>query len=226
MLRIHFSFVFLICLGAVYSCSGENVIETFEKKDVQQSEQSNPSTDTTDTNDLKEIQELIREVYAWHDRGNPTHIDIMLDTIDSTYSIVNLFHLDLASEELRSSNFFTPAFISNYEDIYNAMDEMLNNRDIVWYPNELPSFGSGAHPWCNCQDVPYDEPSPWSEIEIETIQLNEISGEFYWKWGKVPEESDWGRFRYYFSVKKSGDLWKIDSLEGLNVEDMTRKHGV
>ncbi len=165
--------------------------------------------------DLNEIEALIREMYIWHESNNPSDIEMI--TEDSLFTGFNLDDLATNLEELRESGFFTENFIQNYDALHREMNEKLNNREILFHVGELPPFG-GADPWCECQDVPYDEPNPWTLIEIVKIKLTENAGEFYWKWGNLGENpgSGWAAFKYHFTVKKVDGSWKIDSMEGIN----------
>lgn len=122
------------------------------------------------------------------------------------------------------SDFFTTEFISNFKKVHLSIDEKLKSKQLEWNTHSLAPFGSGANEWCSCQDVPFDEPNPWSLIEIEKIKLTENTGEFYWKWGNIDlnSGSGWNSFRYHFKVEKVNQKWKISYLEGFEFKTFTR----
>lgn len=113
--------------------------------------------------------------------------------------------------------------MENYNAIYHTLDEQLKNNEVEWLVEEMPPFGNGADPWCNCQDVPFDEPNPWSLIEIEIVNLDSNSGQLNWKWGGLEPNSGsgWNEFRYKFKVVKVNDSWKIDYMEGFDFDEFT-----
>ena len=198
--------------------------ESGNKKKVQSKIKTSDNSNTLE--DIREIQSLIRNVYMWHDGGNPTTIGMVADLRDSLYIGYNLKELHLATRELKESEFFTDDFIENHAKIHLAVDNKLKKKEIEWLVGGLPNYGSGAEPWCNCQDTPYDLPNPWRQLKIKTIHISKDSGEFYWKWrvNKEHLDSGWSTFNYHFKVRKIDEKWKIDFLEGLNLEDFTRKH--
>lgn len=166
---------------------------------------------SSDSLDHKAILELTRKFYLKVDRATfyPT---VSKDSMESFYVSLDTFEIQILAERLSKTNLVTTNFVTDYIKIYFDVHEKLKSGEIVWRVGELPPFGNGSNPWCNCQDVPYDEPSPWQEIELETIQLSDSSGQFYWKWANV--DSDWGEHRYYFEVEKVSGQWKISHLEG------------
>lgn len=180
--------------------------------------------DSSETSDITKIEALIREVYVWHESGNPSDVGAIPNEDTTQYIALNLAELDLASEELAESDFFTADFISNFENVHTAIDQKLKNKEIEWFSNMLPPFGSGANEWCNCQDVPFDYPNPWRYIDIEKIKLTENSGEFQWKWGRIDPDmgSGWNSFRYRFKVEKVNGKWQISYLEGFEFDEFTR----
>ena len=180
-----------------------------------------PSDSSSTLNDFAKIQDLIRNVYTWHDNENPTRIGMISDLRDSMYIGYNLVELDLATQDLEESDFFTEEFIENYASIHLAVDKKLKRKEIEWLVGSLPNFGSGVEPWCNCQDVPLYAANSWNKIEIKTISLTNNEGTFYWKWGglRTNMDSNWGAHKYYFRVKKVDGKWKVSYLEGLILED-------
>lgn len=174
-------------------------------------------------NDFKEVEDLIRKVYTWHEGRLPSEIEMFTDESDDIYIGFNLDQLKLNVEELERTEMFADEFIDNYNNIYITLEHKIRNNEFDWLVGDLPPFGNGADPWCNCQDVPYDEPNPWSQIQLEIIDLNNQKGEFIWKWGGTDlSGTGWSEFTYRFRVIKENEKWKISYLEGFNFEEFTR----
>lgn len=192
------------------------------KQDSAQQDANTSETDSDELRDIDAIETLIREVYVWHDKS-PTMVGAIADTENNKYIALNLSDLDLAVEEIIGSDFFTDEFIDNFEKVHLAIDEKLKKNELEWFTGELPPFGSSANDWCNCQDVPFDEPNPWTMIEIEKIKLTEDSGEFFWKWGGLGKNpgSGWKEFAYRFKVEKKNGTWKVSYLEGFEHKNFT-----
>lgn len=179
-----------------------------------------------ETTDQEEITQLIRKVYKWQKAQKPSNNELITDEKDNSYIGFNLNQLQLDIDELKATDFFSSEFIDNYLEIHLALDKKLKNRELEWLVGDLPPFGNNANPWCNCQDVPYDSPDPWSLIEIESINLESNKGEMSWKWGQLDRNAGkgWKEFRYTFRVVKENGKWKIAYLEGFNFEEFTRTH--
>ena len=69
--------------------------------------------------------------------------------------------------KLAQTNFFSKEFIDNYNFIIIELDKKLKAKELIWNKGETPPFGNDANVWCSCQDVPYDNPNPWDNIEIK-----------------------------------------------------------
>lgn len=174
-------------------------------------------------NDSQLIQELIRDVYHWNEQHLPSFIPAIEDDAGNKYVGFNLAQLEKKSSEMDKCGLFTKQFIENYQRIYRTLHTQLQNNEIEWFVGEQEPFGNGADPWCNCQDVPFDEPNPWSLIEVEIVSLDSYAGELNWKWGGLEPNSDsgWNEFRYAFKVVKENDGWKIDYMEGFDLDEFT-----
>jgi hypothetical protein len=143
--------------------------------------------DTTTTSiktDFEQIQQLIRDVYLWHEKGVVSGVDMIANEKNTAYIGFDLEQVTSNVEELKASNLFADQFLDNYAKIYRVLEGKLKNKEFEWEVGTMPPFGSGANPWCNCQDVPYDSPNPCGLIEIEAVQLQDNAGEFIWKWGE------------------------------------------
>ncbi len=173
--------------------------------------------------DKEQIVELVRSMTLWSD-NNSISESVIPDDDYSKYVGIDTSELDITILQLEKSNFFTAEFIDNYKRISLEIDRKLKNKEANWPVGQLSPFGPDANPWCLCQDVPFDSPSPWSLLEVETITLNDNSGEFVWKWGGLGENPQWGwgDHTYRFWVEKVDDTWKISALEGFDFEEFTR----
>jgi hypothetical protein len=184
---------------------------------------------TISADDKEQIQNLIRHVLNWAETKNS--IDLLPALTDSKDSIYIGFDLNKHKqnlEKLRQTNFFTTAFIENYNQLILTLDKGLRNGTYdKWLVGDLPTFtfANDANPWTMSQDLPYDKPNPFDYIEINII--NTDKGEVDWKWGKLELNSDatWKNFTYRFSVVKENDKWKIAYLIGFDFKKSTQKDG-
>lgn len=203
------------------ACSAPNSNKTTDTES-QKDESTENSTAVEKEKDIAEIEKLVRNAYVWLNNGNPLRLGMIADETESKYIGYQLSDLTNASSKLKKTDYFTEKFIGDFNRIHTLIHKGLGNGNLVWETESMPEFGTGADPWCNCQDVPFDEPNPWSLLDIETIKLSANEGEFNWKWGNLEPNagSGWNSFRYHFTVKKVGDKWKIDSLEGIDAKYM------
>src|SRR5690606_19710413 len=129
---------------------------------------------------------------------------------------------------LKSTGFFAAEFIDNYDQIILTLDKGLRDGTYEqWLVGDLPTFifANDVDPWCQCQDVPYDNPSPWGLVEVEPISLDEKKGTLNWKWGGPLEQNSapgWKEFRYDLRVVKEVGKWKIAYLRGFDFKESTR----
>jgi hypothetical protein len=184
------------------------------------------------SNDKQEIQSLIRKTLNWSESKNSFDLlPALTDGKDSTCIGFDLEKLKVNLEILKATNFFSAAFIDNYNQIILTLNKKIKNKEFEkWSVDELPtfSFANDVDPWSLCQDVPYDKPNPWDLVEVEIINLNSQKGELYWKWGK-PElngSPDWKDFKYKFNVEKENSQWKISYMQGFDFNESTRKDGI
>ncbi|HEY2580465.1 MAG TPA: hypothetical protein VGI43_01585 [Mucilaginibacter sp.] len=171
-------------------------------------------------NDNEEIQNLIRNMLAWSDSKNRVLlVPVITNGKDSIYTSFDLNELKANLEKLKATNFFSAEFIENYKQIILTLDqEMKDKKFSPWSTGELPpfNFANDVNPWCDCQDN-----SSWSAIKVCVVNLNNESGELYWKWGDLDANAsaDWKDFRYKFKVKKEDGKWKISYMEGFDFND-------
>jgi hypothetical protein len=171
---------------------------------------------SNENQDLKEIRILIRVVLNWADSKQT--IDLLpskQDPKDANRLIFDLVKHKENLNALKSTGFFASEFIQNYDRIILSYDKRVTSKKVDWVKGYLPAFGNDANPWCDCQDVPYDNPNPWDQIEIKKIRLTSDTGDFYWKWGKteVNTAPGWKEFVYRFRVVKESGTWKISFMQ-------------
>jgi len=167
--------------------------------------------------DKEQIKSHISKVLHWAD--NNLDFELLPNTVSENDSIItgfdfSNFHYELRT--LRETSFFTNNFIENYQAIIETIHEKLktNQFDYPWVVGNHPpfNFGIGGNPWCLCQDN-----LGWWKIKIKHVQGNQ----FYWQW-EVSEKSDpsWKWHKYHFKVKKEFGGWKIDYLEGFDINNI------
>jgi hypothetical protein len=218
--------LFTLIFGLTFSSCAQNNQSTAETKN-----QTGTSSKTQNTKNRKEIQNLIRQALKW--AGSNKSIDLLpaiTDSKDSIYIGFDLEKLKKNLDKLRKTNFFSTAFIENYNQIILTLDRKIRGREYVeWLVGDLPtfSFANDVNPWCMCQDVPYDKPVAWDFVEINIIKLDNDKGDLDWKWGKLELNTDpsWKDFTYRFRVVKEYNKWKITYLKGFDFKESTRKDG-
>ena len=210
---------FTLMLGLIFfSC---NQSRSSEKPTV---EQTKNVQQVDSLKDKEEIQNLIRQTLKWADSKSVIDILPMLtDSQDSVYIGFDMKKHKSNLDTLRATGFFANEFIENYNQIILTLDKKLRNREFdEWLVGELPtfSFANDADPWCDCQDVPYDNPSPWGNVEIEVIKLNNDKAQLIWKWGGLDSKMDstWNDFSYKFRTIKENGKWKIAYMEGFDFD--------
>ena len=98
----------------------------------------------------------------------------------------------------------------------NETPSKLRKAQIEWMDGDMPPY-AGADPWCNCQDIPYD--NPWDQIEFKFLSLDKGNAVLTWTWG----HSDWSKdFDYKVKAKKSDGTWKISYLQGFDINDFVK----
>ncbi len=194
---IHCSVLLTLFLNA---CNSEK-----ETSNVANSEENEIATTTTDE---EQLEQLVRMVYEW-DETNSTQQDFMpiADAEDIAYIGLDMDLHNQRVTELKQTGFFTASFIENYHQLALAIDEGLKTKKLEWIVGELPSFGSNANPWCNCQDYPDDY---WKTMTIKVMNLENNTATFTWTWGED--------FEYQVKAIKENDQWKISYLQGFDLE--------
>lgn len=172
--------------------------------------------------EVAKIQGLIRDLLNRVDTGRIISLLPMLS--DSNGMVVGF---DLERHEanlttLRASGFFAEEFVEHYNQMILTLDRQVKNNEFGEFSIEdMPpfSFASGVNAWCNCQDIPYNEPNPWDYVEVEVLAWQANRVKLNWKWGNLPSVVGvgWREFRYGFVVVKEDGEWKIASLAGFSL---------
>jgi hypothetical protein len=143
----------------------------------------------------------------------------------SIQEIIYLYKRGKIKTKWKKPDYFACEFIENYNQIILTLDKKIRNNEFEqWFVGYLPNFtfANGAAPWCLCQDVPYDEPSPWDHVEIEIINFNDGKAAGIWKWGSLKPHtlhSSWEEFSYKFRAIKENNKWKIAYMQGFDFEE-------
>lgn len=156
---------------------------------------------------LQDLRNRTIELYKWNDTKS-THVDfepLLLKETDSIYAGLDLARHEQRVAELRETNLFTDHFVENYDQIARTIDKKLTDKSSLWNVGELPPFGNGVNPWCNCQDNPEKF---WENITLKDVKMINENAAFRWSWG--------GDFDYKAKAVLDHGLWKIDYLEGFD----------
>lgn len=214
---------FIIGFSFLFSCGSNNPAAIIEQAEHQQQDTSK---------DKQDIQNLIRQTLVWANSTNGIELlPVLKDSNDSIYIGLDINKHKDNIEALRKTGFFAEEFIKNYNQIILTLDRKLRNNEFEqWLVGDLQTFrfANDIDPWCSCQDIPYDEPSPWENVAIEIINLNQNKAELSWKWGRLDLNSDKSvkEFSYKYSVIKEDNKWKIAYLQEFDFENAVKKDGM
>ena len=201
----------------------------------------------TSSEDKAQIQVLIRQALHWADSKNAIGLlPVVTDSKDSVYIGVNFAQHNQNLAKLKATNFFSTGFIDNYNHLVLAIDTgMRSGKYEQWLVGDGPTivFVSGVNAWCSCQDVPYDNPNPWDNIEISIVKQDKTNVEAVWRWGKLelmvdpgelkadpgmldtnPVVKEWKDFSYKVLVTKETGKWKIAYLQGFDFKEGIREY--
>lgn len=165
-------------------------------------------------NDKQEIEALVKKLYEWVETKNSNNdFNPIANKKGDKYIGLDLNAHKKRLEELKKTNLFSQQFLDNYNKIALKIDSNLKTKKIEWFEGELPPFGNGANPWCNCQDNPDNY---WKTMTINHLKVENNNASFDWTWS-------WkGNFKYKVKTVKENGFWKIASLEGFNFDDFTK----
>ncbi|HEY1192626.1 hypothetical protein [Flavobacterium sp.] len=180
---------------------------------IQKKEISNTASDTTNIADVKNdsiaLLELTKKLYEWEEEKS-TGSDfspIEDQNTDSIYSGIDMKLHKARLKELENTHLFSKDFIANYNKIALKIDADFKNGNLKWNVGELPPFGTGASPWCNCQDTPDNF---LNKIWIMHLSIENNKAFYNWSWGDG--------IVYNIKAVKENNEWKISYLEGFDYE--------
>lgn len=167
--------------------------------------------------DKTQIKNLVIQVLKWRDKnGTFNGFEPIFNPNDSLAIGMDLNVLQKELDKFANTNLFDKEFIENYDKIVKTIDKKIINKKIELWDGDMPPY-AGADPWCNCQDIPYD--NPWDKIDVKFISIDKDNAVLTWTWG----DSDWSKdFEYKVKAKKTEGTWKISYLQGFDFNVMTR----
>jgi len=170
---------------------------------------------------------LIREALKW---GSENEIalpgTVTAEGVDVCVNVgLNMKEHTKNLAKIRESGFFSREFVANYNNLITTLDQRLSLGDIVWMCDVMQSFNFAQDHdvWIAGQELPYYDPEPFEIIEMQTIQLDDTKGEFYWKWAAVngmgqATKSALENYKQRFEVVKEDGKWKISYLQTFDYE--------
>ncbi len=178
--------------------------------------QTEKKTNST-IDDKTQIKNLVIQVLKWHDKNGVLNgFEPIFNPNDSLAMGMDLKVLQNELAKFTKTQLFDKEFIENYGKIVKTIDKKIRNKEIEFMDGDMPPY-AGADPWCNCQDIPYD--NPWDKIDVKFITLDKESAVLTWTWGN----SDWSKdFDYKVKAKKIEGTWKISYLQGFDFNIMTK----
>jgi len=178
--------------------------------------QTRTKTDSA-IDDKTQIKNLVIQVLKWHDKDKSSdELKPIFNPNDSLAIGMDLQALSNELDKFTKSNLFDKEFIDNYSKIVKAIDKKIKTKEIIFKDGDMPPY-AGADSWCNCQDIPYD--NPWDKIDVKFINLDKENAVLTWTWGN----SEWSKdFNYKVSAKKFRGTWKISYLQGFDYNVMIK----
>ncbi|MBK0403151.1 hypothetical protein I5M27_09155 [Adhaeribacter sp. BT258] len=169
---------------------------------------------TSTTKESMELTSLVREVYEWHAAKRIGDFPYKFrKQNDSIFTGLDWEKYNKNIEEFRKTGFFTDKFLFNHKAIAITIDSSIRKSDITWrnIRDGIPIWDTGADDWCVCQDYPDNSDNYWELITIDSLNIKNSTASFYWTWDKEPSPE---QHKVRVTAVKSGDKWRINSLEG------------
>lgn len=140
--------------------AGENAGSPIVKDTVQK---------TNLQSDSLALLQLTKDLYEWEEnrQGSGDFSPLDLSESDTFYTALDRPAHQKKLQEMERSGLFTGSFLNTYNRIADRVDAELKSGSIVWPVGELPPFGNGASPWCNCQDFPDDYQNKFWILRLE-----------------------------------------------------------
>ncbi|MFB9863473.1 hypothetical protein [Rufibacter immobilis] len=163
------------------------------------------------TKESIELTALIRNVYQWHEAKRLNDFPFKYrKQNDSIFTGIDWEKYNKNIGEFRKTGYFTDKFLFNHKTIASSIDSSIKKADISWrnIRDGIPIWDTGADDWCACQDFPDNY---WEMIIIDSLNIKNSTASFYWTWDKEPSPE---QHKVKVTAVKSGDRWKVNSLEG------------
>ncbi|WP_029268741.1 hypothetical protein [Flavobacterium sp. KJJ] len=165
--------------------------------------------------DNQQLEILIRKAYEWIEtKSTKTDFDVVENKKGDKYVGLNLKAHNKKLEELKKSNFFSKQFLDNYNKIGLKIGDNLKTNKIEYFVGDLPPYGNDTNYWCDCQDNPEGY---WKTLKINNLKIETNKASFYWTWTEWKETP-----KYKVKAVKENGIWKIDYLEGLDYNSLTK----
>jgi len=161
------------------------------------------------------LLQLTKKLYEWNETDNNDDFfsPLQRTETDTVYASLDMnFHKQKLGE-MRSSGLFTEGFIKNYNKIALLIDNGMRDGSLKWNIGEMPPFGNGANPWCNCQDQRDDFLS-----KLYIMHLQADNGGLFYNWADGS-----GGTPYNIKALKEGKQWKINYMEGFDYNSFERR---
>ncbi|MFD1603030.1 hypothetical protein ACFSJW_06980 [Flavobacterium artemisiae] len=180
------------------------------KKDIDSQKKENKTdvdtTNITFKNDSIALVELTKKLLQWAEKDSEGDFNPLENkSTESAYSEIDMALHKKRLKELKNTNLFSKDFIANYDKIALKIDSEFKNGTLKWNVGELPPFGFGASPWCNCQDFPNDF---LTKTKIKDLEINNNKASYDWGFG--PDDV------YSIKAVKENDVWKISYMQGFD----------
>lgn len=209
---------FCVLSTLFFSCNN-NLKDKPQNKDLT-TEQS--QTSTNKNLETVNIKVLLSKMLLWVNSQEQLNSIPAKLSVDSLYTSIDFDAVSNHVKSLEQSKYFTNNFIENYQKIFKKLDsELKNDKSLYWQEGELSPFNfmGDVNPWILTQDIPYDSPNPYENIEI--IEFDPKLGTGKWKWKASDNLDDsWKSFTYKFRVYLNNNTYKIDYLEGFDLNNI------
>jgi hypothetical protein len=136
-------FVFAALIVCLLGCKENNKPKATETQVKAILKVNAPATSDT-TKDKQEIQKLIRNLLVWAEnrKGVPDLLPFVINRQDSTVTSFDLSKLKGVDDSLKTTGFFSKEFINNYNQIIQALDKKMKDKEIAPFSTgEIPPFG-------------------------------------------------------------------------------------
>eukprot|EP01133_Synstelium_polycarpum_P011792 gene11792-13752_t len=151
------------------------------------------------------LLQLTKQVHQWSQNNDNDFIPLQKATSDTAYAGLDMTLQQQRLDGLRRTGLFAESFISNYNKIALAIDSKMKDGSLQWNIGDLPPFGNGTNPWCNCQDVPANF---LNKIWIMRLNVKGNTASYAWAWGNGTGGD--------IKAVKENNQWKVMYMDGFD----------